>query len=114
MYINQFPAIGLAAFLILILAPSGCTTSTLILSSESKVSNAEAVADLQAKIRKAETEDCETVAISGGVGAGMAAGIGIGFVIPDDCKDCDDLKGQQRQVIEKQERVYVVNALLRC
>ena len=59
-------------------------------------------------------KDCETLAISSGVGAGMAAGVGIGFVIPDDCKDCEDMKGQQKQVIEKRERVYVVNALLRC
>ena len=111
---HQFPAFGVAAFLILGLAFSGCTTSTVLLSSESTVSNAEAIADLQKKIRKAESEDCETVAISSGVGAGMAAGVGIGFVIPDDCKDCDDMKGQQKQVIEKRERVYVVNAMLRC
>jgi len=104
----------IAAFLILGLASSGCTTSSLILSGQSTVSNHEAVAELQAKIRKAESENCETVAISSGVGVGMAAGVGIGFVIPDDCKDCDDIKGQQEKVIEKQERVFVANALLRC
>ena len=114
MNINQISAFWIAAFLILGFASSGCTTSTLILSSQSTVSNADAVADLQAKINKAESDDCETITISSGVGVGLAAGVGIGFVIPDDCKDCDDLKGQQQRVIQKEERVYVVNAMLRC
>ena len=110
----QFHAFWIAALLVLGIASSGCSTSTVLLSSQSTVSNAEAVADLQAKIRKAESEDCETITISNGVGVGMATGVGIGFVIPDDCKDCEDMKGRQEKVIEKQERVYVVNAMLRC
>ena len=114
MNINQFHAFWIAALLLLGMASSGCSTSTVLLSSQSTVSNAEAVADLQAKIRKAESEDCETITISNGVGVGMATGVGIGFVIPDDCKDCEDMKGQQEKVIEKQERVFVVNAMLRC
>ncbi|UCE63411.1 MAG: hypothetical protein JSU59_11200 [Nitrospirota bacterium] len=114
MNINQFHAFWIAAFLILGFASSACTTHTLLLSSQSTVSNAEALADLQAKIRKAENDDCDTITISSGVGVGLAAGVGIGFVIPDDCKDCDDMKGQQEKVIEKQERVYVVNAMLQC
>lgn len=91
-----------------------CTTKSIIVSGESTRSNEEAMKKAQTEIVKAEKEGCQAQAIGSGAGTGVGVGLGKGLVIGDNCPECDRLKKEQRELVEKQESVFVIHVLMRC
>lgn len=76
----------------------GCAGNAFILSSTSNISNEDAVSNAQQSISNAQESGCHIV--------GFASGAGSGFVIADDCGDCDELNDKAQ--------IYTINVLARC
>lgn len=93
---------------------SACAKSALIVTGVSEVSNEEAVQRAQVAIKAAEAKGCKAYSIGSGAGAGVGIGLGRGLLIGDNCPECDRLRSEQREIVQKHESVYVINVLMEC
>lgn len=81
---------------------SGCASQALLISSESDLSNADAIRKAQEAVAQAEVKGCYAKSIAGGVAFAS------GLVIGEACIECLPQPNLQNK------RTYVVDVLMAC
>jgi hypothetical protein len=93
---------------------TACASTSVIVSGASITSNDEAVQRTQQAISSAEARGCKAKSIGSGAGTGVGVGLGRGLVIGENCPECDRLRAEQRELVQKHESIFVIHVLMEC